>query len=114
MNIISFILQILEINKYTLEEYLELLGKVTDDTIIETISKGDYMYTGGECSFILENGDKGIHIEFELYFKDRNEKFIKKCAKKFVPTRKFKKSALDMLYYNKKCTYKIDPPILDT
>lgn len=85
-----------ENEKYSLESYLEIVGRYTDRLIIT--SEKNYMpYLGGECKVARDNDDDTLNFTLEMYFESSVGSKIKKTATRKIPIDKFTDETIQIL-----------------
>ncbi len=96
--------------KYSLETYLEVMGKFTDDEINQELNKG-LKYVGGEVSFYALKSDKDIRAAVELKFFDVDgKKTILKKAERRLEKSIFVDEALDYIEEKGILTFEVSAP----
>lgn len=74
--------------KYSLDTYLDIVGKYTDRQIKEAEEKG-LLYLGGECQITNSCETNTFDFEVKMFFVDNEGKKIVKEAKRNLPKAKF-------------------------
>ena len=97
-----------EEEKYSLESYLEIVGKYTDQVIIEAAAK-QMRYLGGECKVIKDCDDDMLVFSLEMYFENRTGSKMKKTATRKIPADKFTDDTIRFLGKEEKC-FEIEKP----
>ncbi len=96
--------------KYSLETYIEVLGKYTDDEIREFTSKG-HKYSGGEAVFTTSASDVSIKAVVKMYFVDgeTGQNMMKK-AERFLEKTMFTDEAIDLIEKKGELAFEIKAP----
>ncbi len=74
--------------KYSLETYLDIIGKYVDYIIIQS-EKDGLAYIGGTCIVRNDTLKQNYSFRVEMFFQDKNGRNIMKEATRCLPQKKF-------------------------
>lgn len=85
-----------ENEKYSIENYLDVVSKYTDQIILSS-EKNYLAYLGGECKITRDSDNESLKFTLEMYFEGGLNKKIKKTATRKIPLEKFTDEAIQKL-----------------
>lgn len=93
----------------SIDELANLYSEASDKIILEGIKEG-YKFVGGKLIISLAENPNKLKIAVEIYYKDENDRWIKKHNQSIVSIKKLKEESINEIKSKNQIEYDLEEP----